>query len=95
MKKLKITASKQQLESIGISSDITGKECIFIQDYYDGYFELEIPLSEDLKRLDLGLEPERWDIPSRWADVVSDIYETGKVEITEEFKHKVWKNKQK
>jgi hypothetical protein len=95
MRKLKITASKQQLESIGIHRDIEGMFCTFIQDYFDGYFEIEMPVSDELKKLDIDLEPERWDIRSLWVDEVSDIYETGKVEITEEFKHEVWKNKQK
>lgn len=63
MKKFKIAANIHQLKRHGISRDITELECTFVKDYYNGFFQIEVPLDEILVRMNLGLEPERYDIP--------------------------------
>lgn len=70
MKKLKITADHNQLKRIGISRNISNMEVTFLKDYPDGYIEIEIPIETDLKRLDLGLEPERYDIPKYYTESI-------------------------
>jgi len=67
MMKCIVTASKQQLKSIGCYRNLTGKKVKYICDYPSGYSEISVDPPKSISDL-LGdrAKREKYDIPKKW-----------------------------
>ena len=68
MKKLKISANKSQLASIGICEDVSDYQFKWNKTFPDGWFEIEVTNKKQTHWLQQY--PITYDIPSSWVETV-------------------------
>lgn len=64
---MRITATQEQLQMIGIGRNIIGMECTYIKTFPDGWIQISIPPPARIQKITSGIPDEYYEMPSHYV----------------------------